>query len=142
MIEKTRTVYYCEHCGKHLLTRHAMERHERRCTLNPDRVCGFCDGGHDLKALAESFARRCKVIEDITSGGYVSWVPNVVDFTANDILDAVDGCPACALAVIRLARVPHGDSSEPLAPAWVQYDYDAAKHAWWASHREPCPAYA
>ena len=48
-------------------------------------------------------------------------------FTADDILGAVDGCPACALAVIRATKI----NGIPLAPAWVQYDYQEEARAYW-----------
>ena len=40
--------YYCDHCNKGNGSPSAMRRHERGCTMNPQRVCGMC------KMLAES----------------------------------------------------------------------------------------
>lgn len=44
MKEKTKTVYYCEHCNKHSLVRHTIPKHEIKCSNNPDnyRPCYTC----------------------------------------------------------------------------------------------------
>lgn len=38
MIEKQKTVYYCEHCNKKALTKHTIAKHEPICFGNPDNV--------------------------------------------------------------------------------------------------------
>lgn len=40
----TKPVYYCEHCKKHGLSKHAMEHHEQFCNKNPinKRACYGC----------------------------------------------------------------------------------------------------
>ena len=34
--------YYCEYCKKSGCSKYWMRRHEERCTLNPNRICGYC----------------------------------------------------------------------------------------------------
>lgn len=38
------TLYKCDHCGKKLQRKHAMEAHEKKCSSNPenDRMCSSC----------------------------------------------------------------------------------------------------
>jgi hypothetical protein len=36
MKSKTKTVYYCEHCGRHMLSASAMSVHERFCPKRPE----------------------------------------------------------------------------------------------------------
>lgn len=45
METKTKQVYYCDHCKKHGLSKHHMERHEKYCNNNPDNYteCYGCD---------------------------------------------------------------------------------------------------
>lgn len=45
MITKTKDVFYCEHCKKHGLSKHAMTYHESICTKNPanKRPCFGCE---------------------------------------------------------------------------------------------------
>lgn len=39
---KSQPKYKCDFCNRRS-TKSAMERHEKRCYLNPDRVCDACD---------------------------------------------------------------------------------------------------
>lgn len=41
---KTKKVnrYYCDYCGKSGGAAGHMRRHEERCMLNPQRICGMC----------------------------------------------------------------------------------------------------
>jgi len=36
MKQKTKEVYYCEHCNKHGLVKNAMIKHENQCIKNPE----------------------------------------------------------------------------------------------------------
>lgn len=42
MRSRLRRQFYCDHCKKSGASRFHMEKHERGCTNNPDRVCGVC----------------------------------------------------------------------------------------------------
>ena len=44
-IKENITVFVCDHCGKKMFRRHAMEKHEIYCGQNPenDRACSYCD---------------------------------------------------------------------------------------------------
>ena len=94
MLTVTREVYYCEHCKRHRLTKHSIERHEPRCIYNPLRsVCGW---HHDLKPTAPSdFAL---VLRDALD---VDWLRK-----------EMDGCPACMLAVVVQADLSMGDRDD------------------------------
>jgi len=45
MKTKNKEVYYCDHCGKHGLSKHFMVRHEKICHKNKDnnRPCFDCE---------------------------------------------------------------------------------------------------
>ena len=107
-------VYYCEACGKHGLTK-AIERHEKSCTLNPDRECNLCDRSSGyLRPLLDDYQSRFILFEfrpaDFT-GRSISedaWgfdtriIPIYREPLSIDlILGDVDNCPICTLAVIR-----------------------------------------
>jgi len=47
MKEKIKKVYYCDFCKRHTLTINSMVKHEKHCTLNPNRICRVCDGEDD-----------------------------------------------------------------------------------------------
>jgi hypothetical protein len=107
---KVKTVkrYYCEFCGKGGQSASHMSRHERGCTLNPNRVCGFCNEvGEDQKTMPELMAIMAKaeinvVTDDIVEG--FRWTSSTLT-NEKEILkaleDATGNCPACMLATIR-----------------------------------------
>lgn len=97
---KHKHVYYCDHCRKHGLSRHAMEQHERRCTMNPARTCRW-GGSHsfDFPRLAATLRQRAPLTKDA-----VDWLH-----------DEVDGCPPCMLAALRQSGVEY------------HYDYSAGE---------------
>ena len=96
MITKTKTVYYCEYCGRHRLAAGAIKGHESGCTLNPRRVCKWHEKvwKHSARVLAR-------------------WVRlSAVDrYATKEIIDAihdeVEGCPACMLSALRQSGVEY-----------------------------------
>jgi hypothetical protein len=77
--------YYCDHCNKGNGSPSAMRRHERGCTLNPQRVCGMCaklaaDGGPEPAPPREELLRL------LDGEGFKAMCA-----AAND-------CPACILS--------------------------------------------
>ena len=44
MKQKTKEVYYCDHCNRHMLNKGAMNKHELMCYANPEnfRACHGC----------------------------------------------------------------------------------------------------
>lgn len=113
--------YYCDHCNKGNGSPSAMRRHERGCTLNPQRVCGMC-----AKLVEEGgpgpAPARDELLRIMDADGFKAMCA-----AAND-------CPACILSAIRARNVDdeHG--------AWRvsgpddgrnDWNYDAAKAAWW-----------
>ena len=117
MKTKMRPRYYCDHCGKGTGSPSYMRRHERGCTLNPDRVCGMCHDGRvaptkkpaDLLAIlnADGFPALCEEVGD---------------------------CPACILAALR----PLNHMDPELGPTVLgpndgrqEWSYKAAKQRWW-----------
>lgn len=108
----TKTVYYCDHCRKHGLSRVAMEKHERVCTLNPERICRWRIDGHSdgskviaIVPLATELAARAAATErGMLAQEDIAW-----------LRDEVDGCPACMLAALRQSGLAgfhwdaHGD---------------------------------
>lgn len=82
-------VYYCDFCPKRRMTKASMERHESSCTLNPARACRWKMAGEKHKTVdLQSLVRQLYG---------VTLTPEFVD----GIRNAVGGCPACMLAVLR-----------------------------------------
>jgi len=130
--ERKVTRYYCDHCSMSKGTRPAMVRHERGCTLNPDRACGLCDMADQVNELPRMLA----LFEGFTEE---------VDFSSNELLDAhkrdkaariatlrelAGGCPGCILAVLRQRKV-YDDA----------FDWKAQSAKWLADHPRDDEAY-
>src|ERR1035437_308229 len=94
MITKTKTVYYCEYCGRHRLSAAAIKGHEPGCTLNPRRVCGWHE--KEWKHRAGVLARwvRLSAVDRYATKEIIA-----------SIHDEVEGCPACMLAALRQSGV-------------------------------------
>lgn len=99
MNAKTKTVYYCDHCKKHGLSRPAMENHERKCVRNPVRVC-FWGSEHRLYAapLAAEVRKRAPLTEED-----IAWLHDELYDEAN----MPEACPACMLAVLLQSGVEY-----------------------------------
>lgn len=107
----------CDHCGKSLLQRPAMERHEAHCTMNPDRKCRMCEL---IDALPAAPARELAAM--LTRPPMMG---SVEDFDAwretcrqqfAALQERVQHCPACTLAALRQAGI-HGS----------EFDWDFGK---------------
>jgi len=105
--------YYCDYCGKGGCGAGAMAKHERRCTKNPKRECGFHIGfcfisepSVPLDAL-KVIIRNSKVYEvHVNPVDDMISVDMVDDEALRDsLLDAANGCPACVLAAIRQSGI-------------------------------------
>jgi hypothetical protein len=109
---RTKTVkrHWCDFCNRAGLQAHAMAKHERHCTMNPNRACRTCrliDGGNgpdadELRAL----------VAILPAGPVPGWGDELdvflvkVDAAIPKLREAAGDCPACMLAAIRQAGIP------------------------------------
>ena len=114
MKTKMRPRYYCDHCGKGTGSASYMRRHERGCTLNPNRVCGMCKEKYQ-KSPAELLA-----------------ILNTNGFSV--MQEAANHCPACILSALR----PLNAIDPELGPIVTgpkdgrqEWSFLAAKKEWW-----------
>jgi hypothetical protein len=122
-----KTVYYCDFCKKRGLRKHSMQIHEEHCTANPDRTCRMC-GNTDIKPLIEKYKNRFEIGDNGFLGSVV-WHGEPV--TQEMILDDTEGCPACALAIIRNSGLV-----EALKYGALEFDYAEATKKWWDAVNE------
>lgn len=102
MIIKTKKVYYCEFCKKKSMMPNITREHERHCTLNPNRSCGFCNGhGLSEEIVKTDLSYFSKLKE--TSEWYKKQ-----ETIIERIKEKVKNCPACALAHIRFFQKKYG----------------------------------
>lgn len=118
MKSKQVTRYNCDFCNKRGFSAPHMAKHEKHCTLNPDRECRMCrlladglDGDFERNTLAELIAilpdsTRYHEVKDID-------VNREHEKFSADVMEAIPAlrkasgnCPACMMAALRLAKIP------------------------------------
>jgi hypothetical protein len=115
MRERTCKRYYCDWCNKAGMQRGAMEKHEKHCTLNPNRDCRMCaiiTGGHplpmdDLKRMlpAPKDFENIPFNHHTWTGGEDKLV-DAVKLAMPALRELVDNCPACIMAALRQRDIP------------------------------------
>lgn len=125
--------YYCEYCGKSGGHKYWMEKHEKSCTANPNRTCGFC--GHadldpDHKKLDRIVTKAVKEFTNLLD----LWAKTRVHIdqdldilnkrTNEELIKAAENCPACVLAALKRNPESH----------YIEFDYQAAKKRFWELH--------
>ena len=118
--------YYCDHCNKGSGSPSAMKRHERGCTVNPERVCGMCafDHKHGGPEPAPSTSELRKVID---AEGFVA------------MCEAANQCPACILAVLRTLNAMDPETGPyVIGPTDGRevWSYKQAKAEWWKDYND------
>ena len=101
MIAKQRWSYYCEYCGKSSGRRDVIEKHEKGCTCNPERKCGFCQTvGETQRPFCElvTVAEQCPPKRGTSPG-----ISNNRDIT--ELGEFAHNCPGCILTAIRNAEI-------------------------------------
>jgi len=89
--------YYCDFCGKGGCSGGAMAKHEKRCTMNPNRECGFhMDPLNIIEETQIELDELRKLIREAVLDSQEADTELVAA-----LLDAAYGCPACVLAAIR-----------------------------------------
>jgi len=120
--------YYCEFCGKGGCAAGHMKKHESRCTLNPNRICGMCryrdiPGGDLEKAKAllpnpDDFKHEGG--DDF--GDWVTYASSPLAAAIREVLPQVreilEDCPTCIFAALR---------QRGLAPFVAATDFDYKK---------------
>ncbi|MCG3203975.1 MAG: hypothetical protein KCHDKBKB_00652 [Elusimicrobia bacterium] len=103
----TKKVYYCEFCkNKKGLSASHMSRHERHCTMNPNRECRLCG-----RTWAPADWDKIKVMDSLIealkpSSSKNSLTPSYIEVTANnkdgvEKLEKMIKCPACTFTYLR-----------------------------------------
>ena len=80
MKEILKTVYYCDHCKKHFISKYFAEKHEKQCNKNPEnqRACIYCPflEKQDAIQIIDSDERHVKALV-CTAFNYAVYPPRV-----------------------------------------------------------------
>ena len=127
--------YYCDFCKKAGGSAPAMERHEKSCTMNPNRNCRMCDhwaGGCDFERVKEV----AKLIIGKTSWLVYREGDEAIEVDIlNTLRDEAGGCPACMLAAMRqtdtVALFTQFSYEKEKAEFWKVVNNKRASHGWY-----------
>jgi hypothetical protein len=109
--------YWCDFCGKGGCSASSMVKHEKHCTMNPNRICGFCKREElEQKPIAILIAAYDKDTLE----------------TTNNLREAADGCPACMLSAIRQWK---GQNNRPVSEAWDRWNYKQEVERFWNDYK-------
>lgn len=112
--------HYCDHCTKSMGTKPAMAKHERGCTLNPDRVCRVCE-------LQGEVQLSMPELQSAFDNGFKA------------LREACHDCPVCILAA---DRQYHHDLGPDDGPGWDSprnterdgWNFTTAMKEFWVRH--------
>jgi len=90
--------YECEFCGKRNSSGSAMAKHEKHCTMNPNRKCRMCE--HGAGGVAD-------LVE------LMKLVPTEKAPSLDPLRDASEHCPACMYAALKQSKTPVGTQFGP-----------------------------
>ena len=122
--------YYCDFCKKSGAAAGHMNKHERRCTMNPKRECGMCvliNG-----AVAEPMSVLLAILPDpadfLVVEEYIG-LDAATEETMTALREATNNCPACILAALRQRGI--------LDKTWVQsFNYKTEMETAMNEHNE------
>jgi len=137
--------YWCDFCNKAGLSAGAMAKHEKHCTMNPNRECRVCKmveaQGHTLVSLIAMLPDSRPYID--TCSGYDDdnhvqgrFLSEAVAAVLPEFRKQAENCPACMMAAFRQAKIPLPmvdgfNFTEEMKSIWA--DINAAQ-----AHNEGC----
>ncbi len=126
--------YYCEFCKKANCSGTSIKKHEQRCTLNPDRHCGFCglteNDQPDLQEAMKLLPEPSKLVAFFEEDNYYDYshLETAVKETLPKLRDFVNNCPACIMAALRQKGIP--------VPCAEDFDFKKECQGAWADFNE------
>jgi len=138
--------YYCDYCGKVGGHKWHMEKHERGCVYNPNRLCGMCrynytgyqgDYGEMLLYAQTPLNKLLKLLIEFTvnhaDAYYEFFMPSQnqkekLNTALERLRSAANGCPACMLAAMVQSKTTY----------WFDglFDYKKEKQMFWERNNE------
>ena len=104
--------YYCDFCKKAGGSGGHMARHEKHCTMNPDRECGVCFNMLEIerKPMSELVALlpdgKGYLQEEQDEMISYGTLQKEAEKAMPALREATENCPACIMAALRQAGIP------------------------------------
>ena len=111
--------YYCDFCKKSGCSSHHIKKHEKHCTMNPNRECRMCKhAGIEQKPINI-------LISALGDGSNLT-----------SIKDLSNNCPVCILSAIRQSGIQHFDyDEEGFIGTYVDFDFKKEMRERWEEIR-------
>ena len=101
--------YYCDFCRKSGCSAPHMAKHERHCTMNPNRECGVCKmlnlRQQPMAVLLALQPNPADYPATDEFGAIPRELSEAAEASLQELRDATDDCPACILAALRQGRI-------------------------------------
>ncbi len=120
--------YYCDYCKKAGCSGGHLLKHEQRCTLNPNRYCGFC---HLLEQEQSDLNKAMELLpepEDYLQRDEEFGLEEAVKIALPKLRNFVGNCPACIMAALRQKGIP--------VPIAVDFKFKAECKSVWTDFNE------
>lgn len=122
--------YTCDFCKKSNCSGGAISKHQKFCTMNPDRGCRMCK--HPVKPLSlisllPDSKQFLKVGKEYDSGEHYEGWKDTYKEPLEKIKEECNYCPACVLAVLRQSKIPL---------YMLDFDYKKEVEEWWKEKNE------
>ena len=137
--------YYCDYCKKSGCSGGWIAKHEKHCTMNPDRECGMCKhaAGEEVQPNTD---KLIAMLPDPTEyhTAFIDefglqreeWpgLSEAVDKVLPALRESANNCPVCLLAAFRqrgihLSLVENFEYKDELASLWAEVNAEAAEAA-------------
>lgn len=105
--------YYCDFCKKANCSAASINKHEKHCTMNPNRECGMCD-------VVKNKPVPMKKLLQVTP------TTNATKELLEPLRGLTDNCPACILSALRQSGCTD----------YALFDYKKEVETFWAEVRE------
>ena len=99
--------YYCDFCKKAGCSKWHMERHEKHCTMNPNRICRYCKIMEvEQQKMDELLALLTK--PEMVKNEYGVYYKPIIDIESEieALRDITSNCPMCMFSAIRQKGIP------------------------------------
>ena len=125
MITKKVNRYYCEFCKKSNCSASSISRHEKSCTLNPDRICRMCTKlGLDQSEMSDLLKILPTPVLTEDDIGLLTLINGKeIESAIEKLRSVTENCPVCIFATIRQMGIP--------VPAIKSFNFtEECKSAW------------
>ena len=136
--------YYCEFCKKANCSAPSIKKHEQRCTMNPDRYCGFCDildkrqPTNINEVIALLPVPTDYLVKDEHFESYSDQLSQDIEKIMPRVRDSLENCPACIMSALRRKGIPmlmvkSFNFSERCKEVWADYNESQREQEPWYS---------